>query len=75
MIRREKILKSSLFKLQTLLKNAVLVGLMLSLASCTGRKLIIYPVLDTDIYIKDNGANCFSPEYFKDVLQAKIGAK
>jgi len=74
-MRREKILKSSLFKLQTLLKNAVLVGLMLSLTSCTGRKLIIHPVLDTDIYIQDNGDICFSPEYFRDVLQAKIEAK
>lgn len=52
----------------------MLVVSMLWLGSCGSRQVILYPITDKDIFIKD-GNICMSQFYFNEVLQAKIKAK
>jgi hypothetical protein len=52
----------------------VLLLLTVSLIGCASKGVTLYGVLDTDIYVKDNGDTCFSPKYLEEVLQAKLEA-
>lgn len=56
----------------------VLLILIMSLSSCAmlGKSdLVLYPIQQTDFYVKDNGDICMSEFYFTEVLQAKIKEK
>lgn len=54
-------------------RNSVLAGLILLSTTLTGcRTLRVYPIQQTDIYVQDNGDVCFSEQYFKEVLKARI---
>ena len=56
-----------------------IVGLLIltaSLSSCvTSKGIVLYPIQQTDFYVKDNGDVCMSEYYFTEVLQAKIKEK
>jgi len=58
---------------QKLTKLGVLLILTVSLSSCiTSKGIVLYPIQQTDFYVKDNGDVCMSEFYFTEVLQAKI---
>ena len=52
----------------------VLIALSVSLIGCS-TKVVLYPIKDTDLYVRDNDDICMSEFYFKEVLQAKIKEK
>jgi len=60
--------------LNRLIKKSVPLGLILLLTIFAGcsRSVRLYPILDTDIYVKDNGDVCMTDRYMKEVLQIKI---
>jgi uncharacterized protein YceK len=52
----------------------VLILLSVSLSGCS-TAVKLYPITDTDIYVKENGDVCMSEYYMKEVLDAKIQGK
>ena len=53
-----------------LLMSVILVSLIVLSSGCA--RLTIHPITDQDIYFLENGNVCFSPEYMKTVLKAKV---
>ena len=58
-------------KLKLLLNLGILALSTALLTSCAA-KIMLYPILQTDIYYTDKGDICMSEKYFSNVLQAKI---
>ena len=64
-------------RLQRLIRKsalAVLILLCLTSSGCA-KRITLYPITDTDLYIKDNGDVCMSEFYFNEVLQAELESK
>lgn len=47
---------------------------LIGLTGCTN-KTVIYPILDTDVYLNEKGDTCMSEFYVEEVLKAKINRK
>ena len=62
-------MQKRLLRLSSLVMSAALI---ICLLGCASKRLIFYPIQDTDIYFKDNGDICFSEMYFNRVLDAEI---
>jgi len=54
-----------------MLSGVLLISTLL-LASCASKKMIVYPILNTDIEIKEDGTVCMSEFYFNEVMQLKL---
>lgn len=51
-----------------------LTGCLIMFGGCSS-KLHIHPILETDMYIKDNGDICFSEEYFNHAVATMVKDK
>jgi len=62
-------------RLQKLINLGVLLISALLLTSCASKQVMLYPIQQTDFYVKDNGDICMSEFYFNEVLQVKLKEK
>lgn len=53
--------------------QAGLILLLIALSGCAkNKRIVLYPIEQTDFYVRENGDVCMSEYYFNEVLQAEL---